>query len=164
MTNDAILAKIREAFPTAVVDVPEGMMDFTVVLAADQLFDVAKLLHDEIGMDYLTDVTAVDYPDHFEVVYHLYSIDQSLGLLTLKVLLADKASPAVASVTPIWPGANLMEREVYDLMGIDFPGHPDLRRIMLWDGFPGHPLRKDFENRTFTFVELEPTRPKPPNW
>lgn len=164
MTNEAILAKIREAYPTAVVDVPEEMTDFTIILAAEQLFAVAKFLHDELGMDYLTDVTAVDYPDHFEVVYHLYSVERNQGLLTLKVLIADKSNAAVASVTPIWPGANFMECEVYDLMGIDFPGHPDLRRIMLWDGFPGHPLRKDFENRTFSFRELEPTRPKPPNW
>ena len=121
MTNEAILAKIREAFPAAVVDVPEEMMDFTVALAVDQLFDVAMFLHDEIGMDYLTDVTAVDYPDHLEVVYHLYSVDRGLGMLTLKVILEDKENPAVASVTPIWPGANFMECEVYDLMGIDFP-------------------------------------------
>ena len=164
MTNEDILARIKEAFPAAVVDVPAEMIDFTIVLAADQLFDVAKLLRDEIGMDYLTDVTAVDYPECFEVVYHLYSVSKDQGLLTLKVHLEDKENPEVASVTPLWPGANFMECEVYDLMGIAFSGHPDLRRIMLWDGFPGHPLRKDFENRTFTFKELEPTRPKPPNW
>lgn len=164
MTNKAILARIKEAFPAAVVDVPAEMTDFTIVLAADQLFDVAKLLRDEIGMDYLTDVTAVDYPEYFEVVYHLYSVSKDQGLLTLKVHLEDKENPEVASVTPLWPGANFMECEVFDLMGIGFSGHPDLRRIMLWDGFPGHPLRKDFENRTLTFKELEPTRPKPPNW
>ena len=164
MTNEDILARIKEAFPAAVVDVPVGMIDFTMVLAAEQLFEVARLLRDEIGMDYLTDVTAVDYPECFEVVYHLYSVSKDQGPLTLKVLLEDKENPEVASVTPLWPGANFMECEVYDLMGIAFSGHPDLRRIMLWDGFPGHPLRKDFENRTYTFKELEPTRPKPPNW
>ena len=164
MTNEDILARIKEAFPAAVVDVPVGMIDFTMVLAAEQLFEVARLLRDEIGMDYLTDVTAVDYPECFEVVYHLYSVSKDQGPLTLKVLLEDKENPEVASVTPLWPGANFMECEVYDLMGIAFSGHPDLRRIMLWDGFPGHPLRKDFENRTFTFKELESTRPKPPNW
>ena len=164
MTNEDILARIKEAFPVAVVDVPVEMIDFTMVLAAEQLFEVARLLRDEIGMDYLTDVTAVDYPECFEVVYHLYSVSKDQGPLTLKVLLEDKENPEVASVTPLWPGANFMECEVYDLMGIAFAGHPDLRRIMLWDGFPGHPLRKDFENRTFTFKELESTRPKPPNW
>jgi NADH-quinone oxidoreductase subunit C len=164
VTNEDILTRIREAFPEAVVDVPEEMTDFTIVLAADQLFDVAQFLRDEIGMDYLTDVTAVDYPERFEVVYHLYSVSKGQGLLTLKVNLDDKEDPEIASVTPLWPGANFMECEVFDLMGITFTGHPQLRRIMMWDGFPGHPLRKDFENRTFTFKELEPTRPKPPNW
>lgn len=164
MTNEEILAKIKESFPTAVVDVPAEMIDYTIVLAADQLFSVCRFLRDDIGMDYLTDVTAVDYPEYFEIVYHFYSVSRNYGLLTCKVRLEDKENPVVDSVTPLWPGANLMESEVYDLMGIKFVGHPDLRRIMLWDGFPGHPLRKDFENRTFTFKELEPTRPKPPNW
>ncbi len=164
MTNEEILVKIREAFPTAVLDVPSDMMDYTIVLAAEQLLPVCRFLRDEIGMDYITDVTAVDYPEYFEVVYHLYSISKNQGMLTLKVRLADKENPSVDSVTPLWPGANLMECEVYDLMGIRFVGHPNLRRIMLWDGFPGHPLRKDFENRTFTFKELEPTRPQPPDW
>jgi NADH:ubiquinone oxidoreductase subunit C len=164
MTNEEILAKVKESFPTAVTDVPEGMIDYTIVVAADQLYAVAKYLRDEIGMDYVTDVTAVDYPDYYEVVYHFYSVSRSLGLLTLKVRLEDKEGPELASVTPLWPGAHLMECEVYDLMGINFVGHPDLRRIIMWDGFPGHPLRKDFENRTFTFKELEPTRPKPPDW
>jgi NADH:ubiquinone oxidoreductase subunit C len=86
------------------------------------------------------------------------------GVLTLKVHLADKENPEVESVTPIWPGADYQEREVYDMMGISFKNHPDLRRILMWDGFPGYPLRKDFENRLYTFKELEPTRPKPPDW
>lgn len=164
MTNEEILTQIKNAFPTAVVEVPEGMIDFTIYLAADQLFDVAKFLLEEIGMDYLTDVTAVDYPEYIDVVYHMYSVSKDLGLLTLKVRLEDKEHPEIDSVTPLWPGAHLMECEVYDLMGVDFGGHPALRRIMMWDGFPGNPLRKDFENRTFTFKELESTRPKPPNW
>lgn len=164
MTNEEILAKMKETFPEAVIDTPAEPMDYTIVLAAKQLVPVCRFLQDEIGMDYLTDVTAVDYPDCFEVVYHLYSISRNFGMLTCKVRIEDKENPVVDSVTPLWPGARLMECEVYDLMGITFLGHPDLRRIMLWDGFPGHPLRKDFENRVFTFKELEPTRPKPPNW
>jgi NADH-quinone oxidoreductase subunit C len=164
VTNEEILTKIKESFPEAVVEVPEEMIDFTIVLAADQLFNVAKFLLEEIGMDYLTDVTAVDYPEHFEVVYHVYSTSKNPSMLTLKVRLEDKSNPKVDSVTALWPGAHLMECEVFDLMGIDFAGNTALRRIMLWDGFPGHPLRKDFENRLFTFKELEPTRPKPPDW
>ncbi len=164
MTNEEILAKIKDSFGDAVVETPEGLKDFTIVLATERLFEVMTFLRDTIGMDYLTSVTAVDYPDYLEMVYHLYSVARSQGLLVVKVRLPDKQNPEVASVTPLWPGANLQESEVYDLMGIRFAGHPNLRRLMTWDGFPGHPLRKEFQNRTFTFKELEPTRPKPPNW
>ncbi len=164
MTNDEILARLKEKYPEAIVDTPE-LIDFTVVVKPGTLTEVATFLHDECELDYLADVTAVDRPEWFEVVYHLYSIkDQTPGPFVLKVYLKDKEDPKVTSVTPIWRGANYQEREVYDLMGITFEGHPNLKRILLWEGFPGHPLRKDFENRTFTFKELEPTRPKPPNW
>jgi NADH-quinone oxidoreductase subunit C len=164
VTNEEILAKIKDNCAEAVVEAPEGMKDFTIVLAPEHLVATMTFLRDSIGMDYLSSLTAVDYPDRFEVVYHLYSVAQCQGLLTLKVRLTDKQNPEIASVTPVWPGASLQECEVFDLMGIRFTGHPALRRIMTWDGFPGHPLRKEFQNRTFTFKELEPTRPKPPNW
>ncbi len=165
MTNDEILARLKEAFPDVPLQVQtEETKDFTLIVPADRLVAVATHLRDHLGFDYLSNVTSVDYPDRFEVVYHLFSMKRGGGVLTLKVHLPDKEHPEVDSVTPIWPGANYQEREVYDLMGIAFRNHPDLRRIMLWDGFPGHPLRKDFENRLYTYKELEPTRPKPPNW
>lgn len=165
MTNEEILAKLQEAFPEVALRVQtEETKDFTLIVPTERLVDVATHLRDHLGFDYLSDVTSVDYSDRFEVVYHLFSVKRGGGVLTLKVHLPDKEHPAVDSVTPIWPGANYQEREVYDLMGIFFRNHPDLRRIMLWDGFPGHPLRKDFENRLYTYKELEPTRPKPPNW
>ena len=164
MTNDEILAKLKGKYPDTVVDTPE-LIDFTVVVKPERLRDVATFLHDECELDYMADVTAVDRPERFEMVYHLYSIkNQTPGPFVLKVYLEDRENPKVASVTPIWRGANYQEREVYDLMGIAFEGHPNLKRILLWEGFPGHPLRKDFENRTLTFKELEPTRPKPPDW
>src|SRR3972149_943495 len=81
----------------------------------------------------------------FEVVYHLLSIGHNLAA-TLKVRTHDRENPEVPSVTLVWRGAHFQERETYDLMGIRFQGHPDLRRIFLWDGFPGHPLRKDWLN------------------
>ncbi len=163
MTNAEILAKLKEKYPDAVVDVPE-LIDFTVVVEPGVLAEAAAFLRDECGLDYMADVTAVDRPERFEVVYHLYSIkDQTPEPFVLKVYLEDKENPTVASVTPLWKGADFQEREVYDLMGIRFEGHPDLKRIMLWEGFPGHPLRKDFENRTFTFKELAPTRPTEPD-
>ncbi|MBI2104471.1 MAG: NADH-quinone oxidoreductase subunit C [Candidatus Omnitrophica bacterium] len=116
---------------------------------------------ERFGLDYLANLTAVDYPtEHLpaapeastsgaaqagrmDVVYHLYSMAQKHGPVILKVKLP-RANPVVASVTPIWRGAEFQEREVYDLYGVTFEGHPDLRRILMWDGFQGHPMRKDY--------------------
>ena len=96
-------------------------------------------------LDYLSNLTAVDYPaeQRLDVVYHLYSMALKHGPVALRVTLP-RANPVVASVTPIWRGAEFQEREVYDLFGVRFEGHPDLRRILMWDGFDGHPMRKDY--------------------
>lgn len=164
MTNEEILGKLKEIFLEAIIEVPE-LIDFTVAVKPEAVTDVARFLHDECGLDYLALLTAVDRPERFEVVYHLWSIkDQTTEPFVLKAYITDKENPTVPSVTPIWRGANYQEREAYDLMGIRFEGHPNLKRIMLWEGFPGHPLRKDFENRTYSFEELKPTRPTGPEW
>ena len=164
MTNEEILGKLKERFPEAVIDVPE-LIDFTVAIKPEAVTDVARFLHDECRLDYLALLTAVDRPERFEVVYHLWSVkDRTTDPFVLKVYIEDKQNPTVPSVTPIWRGANYQEREAYDLMGIRFEGHPNLKRILLWEGFPGHPLRKDFENRTYTFEELKPTRPTGADW
>ena len=164
MTNEEILGKLKQRFPEAVVDVPE-LIDFTVAIEPEAVTDVARFLHDECGLDYLALLTAVDNPERFEVVYHLWSVkDRTTDPFVLKVYIEDKENPTVPSVTPVWRGANYQEREAYDLMGIRFEGHPNLKRILLWEGFPGHPLRKDFENRTYTFEELKPTRPTGAEW
>ncbi|HEX9780185.1 MAG TPA: NADH-quinone oxidoreductase subunit C [bacterium] len=110
------------------------------------LADVCRVLKDteRFRFDYLSNLTAVDYPpDSIVVVYHLYSMHHRHGPLALKVTLP-RSAPAVASVTPIWRAAEFQEREVYDLYGVTFEGHPDLRRILMWDGFDGHPMRKDY--------------------
>lgn len=100
--------------------------------------------HERFQLDYLANLTAVDYPpDRLDVVYHLYSMAQKHGPVILKVTLP-RNNPRVASVTPIWRGAEFQEREAYDLYGVIFEGHPDLRRILLWEGFEGHPMRKDY--------------------
>jgi NADH-quinone oxidoreductase subunit C len=96
-----------------------------------------------LEFDYLSMMTAVDYPEYFEVVYQLISLQHNHGLV-VKVRLDDRANPAIASVTGLWRGADLQEREIYDLMGIRFEGHPNQERIVLWDGFAGYPLRKEF--------------------
>ncbi len=139
---EAIQAQLNTAFPGAVKDRDGDWL----VLAADQLPAAAAHLRDEIGFDYLTHISAADYPDYLEVVYNLYSTRTDLQGpgLSLKVRIADKANPCVPSLTPLWPGANFQEREVWDLFGIRFDGHPNLKRILLWEGFKGHPLRKDY--------------------
>jgi NADH-quinone oxidoreductase B subunit len=95
------------------------------------------------GYDYVANLTSVDYADCYEIVYHLASTHQDLPLLGVKVR-TEKEDPHVPSLTPIWEGANFQEREVWDMMGIRFDGHPSLKRILLWEGFEGFPLRKDY--------------------
>ena len=117
----------------------------TIWVEARDLLPVARYLKEEPGlaMDCLANLTAVDYLDHFEVVYHFLSIQHNHSLV-LKVRLEGREGLEVPSVTPLWKGADLQEREVYDLLGIAFSGHPNLKRILTWEGFPGHALRKDF--------------------
>ncbi|MBI2853601.1 MAG: NADH-quinone oxidoreductase subunit C [Chloroflexi bacterium] len=93
--------------------------------------------------DYLANLTSVDYVDFFEVIYNLVSLRHNHSL-TLKTRCYERENPSVPSMTPVWRGAELQEREVYDLMGISFEGHPNLKRILLWEGFAGHPLRRDY--------------------
>ena len=132
--------QITAVVPEAVAETNEGW----VRIQPDKLLDVARFLHDEPKIDarYLQALTGVDHYEYFEVVYHLASLSHNHELV-LKVQ-ADHDQPEVPSVVPVWHGAHLQEREVYDLLGIGFSGHPNLKRIFLWDGFPGHPLRKDF--------------------
>ena len=119
-----------------------------VVVAADRLVEVATFLRDELGYAYLSCVTGVDYPEatngfpaRFEAVYNLFRAQG--GPVTLHAH-ADRENPVIPSLVDVWPSANFQEREAWDLMGIRFEGHPDLRRILLWEGFSGHPLRKDW--------------------
>ncbi len=108
--------------------------------------DVARALKDQpdLSFDYLTNLTCVDFEDCYEVVYHLASTRRPGDpLLALKVR-SGKGAPEVPTVTPIWPGADFQEREVWDLYGVRFRGHPNLKRILMWEGFEGHPMRKDY--------------------
>ncbi len=132
---------VEQRFPGSVVEAsPEG-----AIVKADVLVEVCTYLRDdaELGFHYLVSLTAVDCLDYFEIVYHLQSI-QANQLAVLKVRAHDREGPEVPSLTSVWWGALLQEREAYDLMGVRFRGHPDLRRVFLWEGFAGHPLRKDW--------------------
>jgi len=116
-----------------------------VVLKADHLLQTAELIrtHPELKLSYLRNLAGSDLETHMEVIYHIVSLEL-VQEYAIKVR-TDRNEPSVPSVTPIWQTANWNEREVYDLLGIDFPGHPDLRRIMMSDEWEGHPLRKDYE-------------------
>jgi NADH:ubiquinone oxidoreductase subunit C len=105
------------------------------------------------GYDYLSAITAVDWTDRVEMLYHLYSYDYVANpdCIVLRTDLTDEANPLCPTVMGIWPGAEYQEREVYDLFGVKFVGHPDLRRILNDDDFPGHPLRK---NWTFDYSRV----------
>lgn len=116
----------------------------TIVVKNDRWLQAAKLFrsHDDLSCNYLRNVSGVDYETHMEVVYYPLNMD-SRDCYCIKVR-ADREQPSIPSVTPIWETANWNEREIYDLLGIEFPGHPDLRRIMMPDDWVGHPLRKDY--------------------
>jgi NADH-quinone oxidoreductase subunit C len=134
-------ARIRAALPDAEL---EEAADW-VVVDAPHLVAVATFLRDDPALDcrYPTAITAVDRLDHFELVYHLSSLQRN-HMVILKTRVLDHEAPEAPSVVPVWYGASFQEREIYDLMGVRFSGHPFLKRIFLWEGFPGHPLRKDF--------------------
>ncbi|HYN90058.1 MAG TPA: NADH-quinone oxidoreductase subunit D [Ardenticatenaceae bacterium] len=118
--------------------------DNALVVEPRRLLDVVRTLHEALGYDYLSNLTSVDYEDRFEVVYHLYNIQKGGGHVYIKCA-TDKDNPVVPSLVSIYKGADFQEREVYDMMGIRFAGHPNLKRILLWDGFDGFPLRKDWK-------------------
>ena len=128
-----------------------------VWVSPSSLMEVAGGLKDrrEFRFDLLSSLTAVDYIDHFEVVYHLTSLPRNMKSIVKVKCGHGRNDPAVPSVTGIWRGAELQEREVWDLMGIRFEGHPNHKRIMLWEGFPGHPLRKDYVTYSQSVIDLE---------
>ncbi|HEU0074103.1 MAG TPA: NADH-quinone oxidoreductase subunit C [Dehalococcoidia bacterium] len=135
-----VAARINLAFPDTVIEASEG----SVTVHPGRLVDIARFLRDDDELDckYLNCLTGVDWLEHFDVVYVLTSMAKN-HMLILEARTSHD-DPVVPSVSDVWQGAVLQEREVFDLMGIGFSGHPDLKRIFLWEGFPGHPLRKDF--------------------
>jgi NADH-quinone oxidoreductase subunit C/D len=139
----ALESDLAARFPEAVgPDEREGYDGF--IVKPENLLEVAQIVRDEMGYDYLSSVTGVDYhPDHMEVVYHLYKTTGGPALM-LKTQ-APRENTVVPSLVSLYPGADFQEREAWDLLGIRFEGHPDLRRILMWEGFDGHPLRKDWQ-------------------
>ena len=147
-TADERLQILKSTFP-GWMEVETGLYPKIFETEADRLLDECRRLRDELNFRYLSTISGVDRQDSFEVVYFIYNLEQRWQL-GLKVRL-DHDLPEVDSVTEIWPAANWMERETYDLLGIRFRNHPDLRRIYLNHSFQGYPLRKDF-------IDLRPKR------
>ncbi len=140
-----LLDTLKNRFPEAVLETHAFRGDETAVVKKEALLEAAAFLKQELGFDMLMDLTAADYlprEPRFELVCHFYSTTHNYRLRLKCPVEAHDA--AVDSLTPLWAGANWFEREVYDMFGIKFNGHPDLRRILMYDGFEGHPLRKDY--------------------
>ena len=151
--KDAVLAAHSEnrAITSLLVSLPDSIVDaafdhdeLTLTIAKDQIREAAAVVQ-KTGYNFLEDVTCVDwYPSEprFHVVYHMLSM--SLKQRVRLVAQVDSVDPVIESITPVWPSANFYEREVWDLFGVRFSGHPNLRRIMMPEEWQGHPLRKDY--------------------
>ena len=158
------LKKLQDRFGDSIKEVIEFRGELTAVIQKDALLEVCGFLKDDpdLRYDFLSDVCGVDFPERekrFEVVYNLYSIPNRWRV-RLKINVGE--SESIPSVTPIWEGANWPEREVFDMLGIEFENHPDLTRILMPDDWVGHPLRKDFpltkEEVTFTHNQHKPPK------
>lgn len=142
------ISYLRARLGSKILDSHAFRGDDTIVIAREGLREILRLLKEDPRLDlsFLTDITAVDYlgkkTPRFEAVYHLYSL-KAKHRLRVKVPVPEE-DPVVDSLVPLWKGANWLEREVWDMFGIRFRGHPDLRRVLLYEEFQGHPLRKDY--------------------
>jgi len=141
------LRKIQERFGDQVIEMHDQLGQDTVVISKSAIFELAQFLRDDpdLKYNYLTDLTAVDYfkrKPRFEVVYHFMSLEYKTRV-RVKVPVGEP-DPEVESLTPLWKIADWLERETWDMFGIKFRNHPDLRRLLLYPEFQGHPLRKDY--------------------
>jgi NADH-quinone oxidoreductase subunit C len=141
LAGSEVAKRIGEQLPGAII----GHDDSTILVERNSILEVCRYLKQTSGLDfdYLVNLTGVDHLDYLEVVYHLASLKHNHSLV-LKTRCHDREQAVVPSVTSIWQGADFQEREAYDLLGIRFEGHPNMKRIFLWEGFQGHPLRRDY--------------------
>jgi NADH-quinone oxidoreductase subunit C len=166
--TEAILGEIRATLPDAAVSLlknPGPAAQHSLLVGNDDLIRVATFLRDQLAFDFLSNVTGVDWPDpkkadavavsegegnpaeggFLEAVHHLYSTSKRVGPLVLRARTGDRGENAVVpSLVSVFRSAEFQEREIFDLFGIVFTGHPDLRRILMWDEFVDHPMRKDY--------------------
>ena len=157
ITAASTVEAVQKAFPNAIVEASEFRAEQTLVVQPDRLVEVCTYLKQKLDYSFLETVTAVDWLDRvprFDVVYQLLSLtNQCFVRLKVRVGERREEQPAVPTVTGIWPGANWYEREVYDLFGIVFTGHPDLRRILMPSDWTTYPLRKDYPLTGFDLPE-----------
>lgn len=141
LSAEEVEGRIDEAFPGVV----RGHTANDVWVDPASILDVARFLRDDPDLDFafLSAISAVDYVEYFELVYHLVSLRRNHKLV-VKSRVFGREDLSVPSVIDVWRGADLQEREIWDLIGIRFDDHPNMKRILLWEGFPGHPLRKDY--------------------
>jgi NADH-quinone oxidoreductase subunit C len=145
MNHDEAEKRIREKLGDAVLNRNEFRGELTLEIAPERIRDVCFFCRDSLGFDYLLDVSSIDQFDtepRWEVIYELYSMTSAKHLRLRIRMIEDE--PEADTVSDVWPTADWHEREVFDMMGIRFRNHPDLRRILMWDGYPYFPLRKDF--------------------
>ncbi len=142
LSGKEIAAKLEKQFPGSIVESSED----SLLIKPESLVNIASFLKTtpELNLDYLNFITAVDYYDYFEIVYLFTSMEHNHSL-NLKTRCYDRENPSLPSVVGLWRGADFQEREIFDLFGISFNGHPNMKRIVLWEGFPGYPLRKDWQ-------------------
>lgn len=145
MTGAELLVSLSQLFGRKILEQVEFRGETTFTIDRSDLREVAKFCKEELSFDYLLDISSVDnFGDEprFEVVYELYSMTLAVHL-RLKVTVSED-DPVVDTISDLWPTANWHEREVWDMMGLRFHNHPDLRRILMWEGYPYFPLRKEF--------------------
>jgi len=146
MTAQDSVTRLQERFANAILKAGEFRGENTLSIKIEALHDIAAFCRDELGFDYLLDISSLDHfgeDPRFEMVYELYSMADGVHL-RLKAVVPGEDNPVAPTISDLWPTADWHEREVYDMMGIHFDGHPDLRRILMWEGYPFFPLRKDF--------------------
>lgn len=138
------MAKLKAAYGSGIKEALTYLGQNYLIVNKESAFDVLRTLRDDEHFEYLIDVTCVHYPEReepFEVVWMLHSFAKNERM---RVKTSVKDGEKAASVVPLWPTANWLEREAFDMFGMEFDGHPDMRRILLPDGWKGHPLRKDY--------------------
>ena len=146
--KELVVSKVKEKFGSAVVEITDFRDDLSVEVKPEQILELAKLVKEDPELDFAqcVDVTAIDWAkrkNRFTTVYHLYSLSKNFNL-RLKATIEDAKNPKIDSVASVWPSADWYERETWDMYGIIFNNHPDLRRIYMPETFEYHPLRKDF--------------------